>query len=118
MLLRPFGRHGHRSLSSSKQPIIATWLAGWVAAQQAETRKHLRDSKKVEQMNTQGALVFTLVPVVGVLLTALLALHYTKDPILRTAAKVALSLTGVLIIGLTLSVGGIVFGTHLLSWVL
>ena len=78
----------------------------------------LTRSKEMEQMNTQGALVFTLVPVIGVLLTALLALHYTKDPVLRTAANVALSLTGVLIIGLTLSVGGIVFGTHLLSWVL
>jgi hypothetical protein len=69
-------------------------------------------------MNTHGALVFTLVPVIGIMLTALLALHYTKDPILRTAATTALSLMGLLIVALALSFGGIVAGTHLLSWVL
>jgi hypothetical protein len=62
---------------------------GWQAGRCTTTkaRKHIGDSRKVEQMNSQGVLVFTLVPVIGVLLTALLALRYTKDPILRTAAK-------------------------------
>ncbi len=69
-------------------------------------------------MNTQGAMVFTLVPVVGVMLTALLALHYTKDPILRIAAKTSLGLMGALIIAVTLSFGVIVLGTHVVSSVL
>ncbi len=69
-------------------------------------------------MNTQGALSYTLVPVAAVVLGALLALHHTKDPILRTGAKSALPLVGVLIIAVGVSVSGIVFGTSLLSWIL
>lgn len=69
-------------------------------------------------MNTQGAILSTLVPVAAVVLGAVLALHYTKDPILRTGAKSALTLVGVLIIAVGVSVSGIVFGTSLLSWIL
>jgi hypothetical protein len=45
-------------------------------------------------------------------------LHNTKDPVLRTAAKVALTLTGVMIIIVAVSISAIVFGTRLVSWVL
>jgi hypothetical protein len=69
-------------------------------------------------MNTKGALVYTLVPVAGIMLAALVALHYTKDPVLRTAAKSALTLVGALIIAVGVSISGIVFGTSLLSWIL